>query len=252
MTDRDLLLRAVLANPDEDAPRLMYADSLLERNRFVPAGSGLTDDRVIADRIRRSIEEGWEPQRIDHTAQWWPLPVGAVGRYHRGFYDRIECTAADWLAHADALAWSPEQTVECPQIKWRVVAGTVDPGTRKRAVRDGLSGPCPKWCNGGCSGTGRVARPCPPTAEPITAVVLTTTMDAYLTCHGTGDWNDYPHAAVFWLPGRAKWSGAELNLGVADDGTEYRDMRYPQWSRHVFSRLIRAGWPHVAFTLPPA
>lgn len=32
--------------------------------------------------------------------------------YRRGFPDRLRCTAADWLRHADAVFWSPKQRIE--------------------------------------------------------------------------------------------------------------------------------------------
>ncbi len=151
MDDLTALLAAIIAHPDEDTPRLMYADKLLERNRFVPAGSGLTDDRVIASRIRTSIEEGWEPQRIDYTSRWWPLPENAVGLYHRGFYHAIECNAATFLAHADALLWHEGQTVA---KRVRVYPRDEYGDAEYETVTE--------------------PRPCPPTAQPIHRVVLTT------------------------------------------------------------------------------
>jgi len=102
----------------------------------------------------------------------------------RGFMSSLTLSAADLLAHGDALLWSPGQTDECPQVTWRVVHGTVDAETRQRKRRDGLTGPCPPWCEGGCKGTGRVHRPCPATAQPVEEVTLTTTPGVE---YGSGD-----------------------------------------------------------------
>ena len=35
----------------------------------------------------------------------------------RGFVSHVTCTAADWLTHADSLAWVPGATKECPVVE---------------------------------------------------------------------------------------------------------------------------------------
>ena len=123
------ILQRIVVEPDEDTHRLVFADAMEERGRLVSAGSGGTDDRVIAGRIRCSIEERWEPQRIDWTSKWWPLPDdGMTGWYSRGFYEGVECTAELFLRHADELIWHPDQNRPCPltaQPIRRVVLTTV-------------------------------------------------------------------------------------------------------------------------------
>lgn len=167
VNDLTELLKAVIANSDEDTPRLMYADALLERNRPAPAGNGLTDDRVLAERIKTSIEENWEPQRIDWTSQWYPLPKSMIGWYHRGFYQGIECTAEDFLRHADELLWHPGQTVKCEVCRG---VGTI----QKRISVAGIWSEVDELKCSHCRGRKNFARPCPPTAQPIRRVVLTT------------------------------------------------------------------------------
>lgn len=85
-------------------------------------------------------------------------------KFSRGFVSSVTCTATDWLAHADALLWHPEQTVPCEKCggKWRSPEIDVEVVDRS----------CP-----GCKGKGTVPRPCPPTAQPITRVVLTDLTD---------------------------------------------------------------------------
>lgn len=73
-----------------------------------------------------------------------------------GFVENFTCSAADWLRHADALAWRPGVTDECP-------------GCGGTGYRDQVAAIC-YVCD---SKSGRVHRPCPPTAQPIRKVVLT-------------------------------------------------------------------------------
>lgn len=169
------LLRSIILNPDENTPRLMYADALDERDNRVPAGSGLTDDKVLASRIRSSIQETWEPQRIDYTSRWWPLPNGAVGWYVRGFYESIECPAEAFLAHADELIWHEGQT--CDGCYVGGATSLPDGYTVKiehqvwgsySRTEDYPKQPLCRLCRGSRK------RPCPPTAQPIRKVELMT------------------------------------------------------------------------------
>lgn len=242
-------ITAINTHPDDDTPRLVYADWLDEHAGTVDCFCkgrkwkqpdpchrcngryGLSDGRreraeLIrvqceltaigpADTVRgkganlrRRERELWggpdDRTRLLGTPDWMlltvipsnmhELPVGwrALGLVYRGFVEEIRCAATDWLRHADALAWEPWVTDECPTCK----------GNRSVVCRDAMSGhdACPRcvceWCDGtgservadaagdmddatcrkcdGRKATGRVPRPCPPTAEPIRKVTLTT------------------------------------------------------------------------------
>jgi uncharacterized protein (TIGR02996 family) len=78
----------------------------------------------------------------------------------RGFVESVTCTAADWLAHADAIVWPP--TVACGHCAGR------EPGSPDAWK---MRHPCRL-----CLGTGRVPNPDPPppTAMPVRRVTLTT------------------------------------------------------------------------------
>lgn len=120
-TDLDLLLKAVLAHPEEDTPRLMYADALEERGEEGDAGR--------AEFIRVQCAGRRYPLRKHHVDRWfavfpWDYVIrrGSYIRYcgpaphsvsiRRGFVERVTCPAADWLAHADTLlAAHPVTTV---------------------------------------------------------------------------------------------------------------------------------------------
>ena len=144
MTECDALLAAVIAHPDDDTPRLVFADHLedageVERAEFIrvqcelakfygPADNGLadnglvpllspgTDEGPLRPLVRRERElldvaaaEGWAglPGFVD---EWW---------FRRGFVDEVRLSAADWLAHADAiLAAHPVRAVSLTTAPW--------------------------------------------------------------------------------------------------------------------------------------
>jgi uncharacterized protein (TIGR02996 family) len=85
----DALLADIVANPDDDAPRRVYADTLLERGdpygelinvQLDLAGDGL----ARAERIGRRRREG-ELLAMHHDA--WSLEIATHVRYRRGFVD---------------------------------------------------------------------------------------------------------------------------------------------------------------------
>ncbi len=147
MTHDEAFLQAILEAPDDDAPRLIYADHMdengqPERAEFVRLQVALARPRQPDDmchhnltmpqycprcRLRRREREllgrwqgRWTIDMLDgiptlHRSpliQLAALDATAVGRwpgddcmfrFRRGFVEFIQCTAADFLAHADAL-----------------------------------------------------------------------------------------------------------------------------------------------------
>jgi uncharacterized protein (TIGR02996 family) len=139
MSDGEGLLAAILANPDEDVPRLVYADWLQENGRperaeFIRVQVEVARVEPFTPRayelVRREAELWAEAGNYD-PALWWMrdpwrwlgIPAGChwfidiivhealtpsgdggnrilVGR---GFVEEVTCTAGDWLAHGDAL-----------------------------------------------------------------------------------------------------------------------------------------------------
>lgn len=242
MTDERDLLRAVLAHPAEDTPRLMYADWLDEHGRPNLAEFIRTQCAIAAfdesyylsfdnckmclssaiPLIRRSAEllhAAWGEELLS-----WPMvkanPTVCNGWwFRRGFLERVEASAQHWLAHHESLYWHESQTAACPEMKWLVVRGLVDPDTHERLKRDKHKTPCPPWCKGGCHGTGTVPRPFPETAQPIERVTLTTWPDWTML-------EDYPRLFAVWT---AQPAGPDLAR-----------------------RCLEASWPGVTFELPPA
>lgn len=131
MTDRDALLAAVIAAPDDDAPRLILADwyeenGEPERAEFV--GAQIAEYR-LTERLAELPIPG--PQEETNRLAWlmsrsrellndhdywdclpfpsYPLlvgvpPAGRNGRlFRRGFVESVTLSAAAWMEHGDAL-----------------------------------------------------------------------------------------------------------------------------------------------------
>src|SRR5438552_4090698 len=108
MTDADFL-RPILAEPDADGPRLVYADWLeeqgqTERAEFIRvqcARAKLPADDPRSATLREREKVLLEQHRLEWSA---PLSGLAAGwEFVRGFPDRIRIEARVFLARADAL-----------------------------------------------------------------------------------------------------------------------------------------------------
>src|SRR5215469_11329163 len=107
MTD-DAFVQAILANPEDDAPRLIFADWLDERGDprgdFIRVQCQLarttTDDPAKQALLRREYEllAEWE-------AVWARALIGRVRRwqFRRGFVEQVKLTCRQFLAEADTL-----------------------------------------------------------------------------------------------------------------------------------------------------
>lgn len=135
MNDGDALLAAIIANPEEDTPRLMYADWLTEqgqhdRAEFIRVQCGLANSDPFAPSTKAMLEreerlwsqpDPWGRLNIPDACRW---QIGIIdpdsfgrdpdGHNHllvrRGFVKSVRCTAADWLAHGTAIRVSHPAT----------------------------------------------------------------------------------------------------------------------------------------------
>ena len=97
MLEEEALLRAIVANPDDDLRRLVYADWLDERGR--PQDVARAEFiRLQCEREQRAPDFGITQHELELLAsegEWsWYLPDGLrTGRkYRRGFPNHIECS----------------------------------------------------------------------------------------------------------------------------------------------------------------
>jgi uncharacterized protein (TIGR02996 family) len=126
MTDREALLRAVCENPDDDLPRLVFADWLEEH-----------DEPERAEFIRLQIEiasaspshRGWKRindriQQLLQQATWSPRPGRDLdcvwGAYRRGFVEDL------WMDDADPLFEEPTAYFDQTPIRVLRFAGRVE------------------------------------------------------------------------------------------------------------------------------
>ena len=101
MSEHWAFLNAILERPDDDLPRLVYADYLdesgdPERAEFIRvqielANSSDEDPRFAA--LTRRLNE-LQKHRVE-----WRLPIRGIQHFHRGFVESIAVTA-DWLIHS--------------------------------------------------------------------------------------------------------------------------------------------------------
>jgi uncharacterized protein (TIGR02996 family) len=101
MSDGDALLRAILRQPEEDTPRLVYADWCDENGQPHRA-------ECIRAQIKYAQGGGWTPAtcvRDVEEKQWLGFPRECCldCGWWRGFVESVTCTAADWLQYGDTI-----------------------------------------------------------------------------------------------------------------------------------------------------
>jgi uncharacterized protein (TIGR02996 family) len=98
VTDRDALLAAIVANPDEDTPRLMYAD---EVEAFDPERAAAIRHQVAF----RGGTAGWIADVLTPGERGWlpdGLPLSGM-IFTRGFVSEARCPWGPWRDHGDDL-----------------------------------------------------------------------------------------------------------------------------------------------------
>jgi uncharacterized protein (TIGR02996 family) len=109
MTQDQALLRAILDEPDGDAPRLVYADWLEERGRPGDAERAEFIRAQIAKALLSSDDPKWiELHRREHAllgnhGEAWVSNLPRMARwdcrpmFHRGFVEELICTVSQFL-----------------------------------------------------------------------------------------------------------------------------------------------------------
>ncbi len=108
MLNCDGFLEAIWREPEEDAPRLIYADWLEEqgdvRGEFIRLQCELA--ALPAEAADRPALEARERQLLARHAAEWLGPVWGLverWRFRRGFLDLVTMTPRDFISHADLL-----------------------------------------------------------------------------------------------------------------------------------------------------
>lgn len=167
-------LAKICAEPDEDTHRLVFADWVEENG-----------DPDRAEFVRCQFAGGTHAparaQRLMHThydtpdgPQNWGRRAGALGvvypaplvLFARGFVREARVPVDSFLKIADGLLWRPDYKTPCGRC-----GGDGNAHGADRAFEwsgDPMYRKCPA-----CRGSGRVTRPCPPTAQPVAGITLT-------------------------------------------------------------------------------
>lgn len=187
MTDLQLLLAAIIMNPDDDVPRLMYADELFEsENRLDRAlgkyiklsielanhkKPGLRDN--IGELYRKGIELNDTVNKLWGNCHLHPSMVNYIGQtankysslemrleleVGRGFISSITCTATQFLSICDKLIWHESMEDEIHLDQSGNISPKKAPGSYKYKKETYIL---------------VEPRPCPPTAHPVREVKIT-------------------------------------------------------------------------------
>ena len=138
MSDEPALLTAIAANPDEDTPRLMYADWLDEhaqavRAEFIRVQIAISQKEHLpraalnrhVDLFKRN-QELIDRHRAELLGPLAMLPRAARIEFRRGFLARIELHVEPFLGHAGLLAGLQPQ----PGVRVTAVAASLAEFTR--------------------------------------------------------------------------------------------------------------------------
>lgn len=94
----------MLASPDADEPRLVYADVLQERGdergEFIPLQCELAKWSARADPVRFAAMRAREGELLSEYGPEWidlAIPFRCVGFFHRGFVEELQCMAGELL-----------------------------------------------------------------------------------------------------------------------------------------------------------
>lgn len=105
--DQAAFQEAIVARPDDDTPRLIYADWLEERGdprgAFVRAQCAL--ERLSADDPRRPALEDEADDLLAAHGEEWAAPLRGVARgwrFRRGFVEHVEADGETFLSRAEA------------------------------------------------------------------------------------------------------------------------------------------------------
>jgi uncharacterized protein (TIGR02996 family) len=164
MTDRQAFLRAIRESPDDDLPRLVYADWLEEHGEpgraslfrvqveVGPGKHGMASDRELELLTNASLlheiaalpQDAWMlfPHRHCAAFEAQHKATGAIlfCQMVRGFVEKVTCTAEAWRSFADALlAEHPIQWIGLHSVPGRRFPARIYDKQNRRKFR------CDRW-----------------------------------------------------------------------------------------------------------
>jgi hypothetical protein len=127
MTDEDRFLAAILAAPDDDTPRLVYADWLDDNAGVVVRcdGSGTHRHEGRVGQVIHGVQHDTDPRRPHHHHDEKCLV--SDGRKERAEFIRVQCELArraEVAGHRDTVLWARERELfEAQATGWLNPAG---------------------------------------------------------------------------------------------------------------------------------
>jgi uncharacterized protein (TIGR02996 family) len=127
MTHDDAFLQAIIEDPEDDTPRLVYADWLeehrqAERAEFIHIQCELA--RLPSDDPRRPQLKTRERELLDEYKREWVGPLGrwaCAHEFRRGFVEAITVRPEAFLEHAEALfQTAPIQSVTFQDVRFQL------------------------------------------------------------------------------------------------------------------------------------
>lgn len=110
MTEEHDLIRAIVLNPDEDVPRLMYADFLQEKGQSERAHYIRSEIDITRSGGKSTMLVGSDSPTRSHCCPWvvadldvFPFGMDWDVEYTRGFISHVTCSLADWMVHGSAI-----------------------------------------------------------------------------------------------------------------------------------------------------
>lgn len=108
-TDEEMdFIRKILESPDDDAPRLVFADWLEEQGK----------DHA-AEMLRKQViyNKSILSKNSRFAAKWFPEDEPNLSSWEKGFNEIIQCSAEWWLQHAaEMLTFHPVRMVRLTTI----------------------------------------------------------------------------------------------------------------------------------------
>lgn len=150
------LLAAVFAAPDDDSPRLVYADALLERGELrgelIQLQIARAAGQLTLPQLHREQELLSDPKRC--SAWGLPLSLGGEVTFVRGFVERLRMSAKLHKELVGSPAWQTVREISLNQPSLRGAAQLFDAPVMRgvqavfglsRALVRGLAGAAARW-----------------------------------------------------------------------------------------------------------